>query len=118
MQDLHIKMTHKSNKPALLDNSDQAMFEGFDNAVIALDKWADNIYKIYIEKFGTGKSTLQDIKDQCLNILREQYDQRIRKFKVDLKTQKLGSVVELDIGQPFSIFIHANKTTLKEFKNA
>ncbi len=115
MKNLHIKMTHINNKPALLDNSEQAFFEGFDNAETALDKWAGNIYKIYTEKFGTNRLTLQDIKNDCLKILRQQYDQNIRKFKVDIKTQKLGSVVELDIGQPFSIFIHANKTTLKEF---
>lgn len=116
MKNLHIKMAHTGNKPALLDNSEQAIAEGFDDATTVLHKWANDIYKVYVEKFGTDKLTLDQIKDQCLNVLREQYDKSIRGFKVNIKKQMLGSVIELDIGQPYSIFLHANKTTLKEFK--
>ncbi len=116
MKNLHIKMTHTGNKPALLDNSDQALSEGFDDAVKALHQWANDIYLIYVEKFGNNKLTLDELKSDCLDILREQYNNSIRKFKVDIKNQVLGSVIELDIGKPYSIFLHANKTTLKEFK--
>lgn len=116
MKNLHIKMTHTGSKPALLDNSDQSLSEGFDDAVKALHKWANDIYLIYVEKFGTDKLTLDQIKDQCLTILREQYNKSLRGFKVDIKNQMLGSVIELDIGKPYSIFLHANKATLKEYK--
>lgn len=108
----HIKLTHNTES-ILLDNTEGTLSEGFNDPIKVLSLWAKDSYRIYSDKF--DKLSLKDIQDQCLDILKRYYGESIKNFKPCIKSGKLGSVVELETTHGYSIFIHANCTTLKEF---
>ena len=71
----HIKLTHDA-KSVKLDNTETTLLAGFDDPVNVLNKWASDSYKTYSAKY--NKLTYGDIKDQCLNILKQYYNESIK----------------------------------------
>lgn len=108
----HIKMTHKGNDPAMLDNSESAILAGFDDPMAVLAQWQKDTWDYYTKRFDGLSREILDQK--CLNTLRDQYDQSIRRFK---PTKDLtGSVYVLQTINGYDIAIHYNSLTLKEVR--
>lgn len=106
----HIKMTHKGKSPAMFDNSESTIVQGFDDGLDILKRWQEDTWDYYSKRFDELDRETLDRK--CLNTLRECYNNSIRNFNPE--HNKIGSVYVLSTVNGYDIAIHYNALTIKE----